>query len=164
MKPLIGIIMIIAGIGLGIYVGLWVCFIGGIVQIVDAVRAPVLSGQGLAIGIAKVVFASFAGWVSALLLISPGHGIVGGLMQSHKQNRRYRIYTRDKGICQICNRPVEFGSFTLDHIVPKKSGGNNEDNNLQVSHKRCNQFKADYNGTFKVVLMPHQTMLSTELL
>lgn len=84
-------------------------------------------------------------------------------MKSYKQNKRYRIFNRDKCICQICGRPVDFGSFTLDHIVPRSSGGNNEDNNLQVTHKLCNQFKNDYNGTFKIIRVPHQA-LGAELL
>ncbi len=72
MKPLIGLILIIAGIILGIYVGLYLCFIGGIIGLIEAVRAPELLASKVAWSIAKIVFASFLGWLSAFVLIFPG--------------------------------------------------------------------------------------------
>lgn len=65
--------MIIAGIALGVYVGLWICFIGGIIQIVDAIKAtPNIDGMQIAWGIVRIVFAGFAGTISAFVLLIPG--------------------------------------------------------------------------------------------
>jgi len=64
--------MILASIIVGLYVGVWVCFIGGIVQVIDAIRAPELSSWLVAVGIAKVFFAGLAGWLSAAVLFFPG--------------------------------------------------------------------------------------------
>ena len=47
MKKIIGILIAIAGIALGIYVGVWLMFIGGIVQIVNSIN-PV-NGLGIAL-------------------------------------------------------------------------------------------------------------------
>lgn len=72
MKTIIGLILILAGIALGIYLGIWVMFIGGIVGIIECVRAEELVALDVAINVAKVVFAAFVGWLSAFLLIIPG--------------------------------------------------------------------------------------------
>jgi len=76
MKTLIGIVLIIAGIALGLYLGVWVMFIGGIIDIIDQIKAPELSAMAVAWGVVKVVFASLIGWLAALILILPGWGMV----------------------------------------------------------------------------------------
>ena len=75
-NEIIGLIMCITGALLGLYVGVWVCFIGGIVDVITQVRAEHLSAVGVAIGIAKVMFAALGGWLSAILLIIPGWAIM----------------------------------------------------------------------------------------
>ena len=72
MRIAFGIFLILAGIALGLYVGLWVCFIGGIVNVIDEVRAPELSGLNVAIGVVKILGAGFCGTISAVFLIIPG--------------------------------------------------------------------------------------------
>lgn len=64
------------------------------------------------------------------------------------------MYERDKGICQICNKIVSRKRFTIDHIIPKSVGGLKELKNLQLAHKSCNILKGNYNGLFKVVMVP----------
>lgn len=54
MKKIIGILIAIVGIALGIYVGAWLMFIGGIMQIVNSIN-PV-NVLGIALGIARIVF------------------------------------------------------------------------------------------------------------
>lgn len=62
MKYLVGVLLIIAGIALGLYVGLYVLFIGGIVDVVEGVKADPVNGELIAWGIAKaVVLAEFVG-------------------------------------------------------------------------------------------------------
>jgi hypothetical protein len=73
MKTLLGVLLILGGIALGTYLGLWVCFIGGIIQIVNAIKAPGAIHAGIiAGGVVKIVFAGFIGQLSAALLIVPG--------------------------------------------------------------------------------------------
>jgi uncharacterized membrane protein len=76
MKALIGLGMILASIVVGLYVGIWVCFIGGIVQVIEAMRAPELSSWTVAVGVAKIFFAGLAGWLSAALLFFPGAALI----------------------------------------------------------------------------------------
>lgn len=56
-----------------------------------------------------------------------------------------RIFYRDKGICQICNEPIDLTleypdmqSFSVDHIIPRSHGGNHALSNLQAAHLVCN--------------------------
>jgi hypothetical protein len=72
MKFLLGIIMILAGIALGLYVGLWVMFVGGIVQGVNGVTADPVVATDIAWGIVRICFAGLIGWVTSLLLVIPG--------------------------------------------------------------------------------------------
>ena len=76
MKSFIGLLMILAGIVLGIYVGVVVCFIGGISQIIVAITTPPVVASVVAWGVAKVVFAGLAGWLSAILLVVPGFALM----------------------------------------------------------------------------------------
>ena len=64
MKKIIGILIAIAGIALGIYVGAWLMFIGGITQIVNSIN-PV-NGLGIALGIARIVFCEIGGFIAWL--------------------------------------------------------------------------------------------------
>ena len=57
MKKIIGILIAIAGIALGIYVG-------GIVQIVNSIN-PV-NGLGIALGIARIIFCEVGGLIAWL--------------------------------------------------------------------------------------------------
>ena len=72
MKRIIGILIAIAGIALGIYVGVWLMFIGGIVQIVNSINPT--NGLGIALGIVRIVFCEVGGLI-AWLGIAIGLGI-----------------------------------------------------------------------------------------
>ena len=72
MKVILGLLMILGGIVLGLYVGLWWAFIGGIIQLIQAIRAPELIISKLAWGITKIIFAQFFGYISAYVLVIPG--------------------------------------------------------------------------------------------
>lgn len=61
MKDLLKILIIILGIGIGVYVGFWLMFVGGIVQTIEVIKAPTLEGLPITIGISKIIFASFVG-------------------------------------------------------------------------------------------------------
>ena len=53
------------------------------------------------------------------------------------------IYERDKGICQVCKKPVRYHhkgpeQASLDHILPIAFGGHHVADNVQLTHLRCN--------------------------
>lgn len=64
MKKVLGILIAIIGVALGIYVGFWLMFVGGISQIINSIN-PV-NGLGIAIGIAKIVFCEIGGPIAWL--------------------------------------------------------------------------------------------------
>lgn len=66
-NALIGILIIIASIAFGLYVGLWVFFIGGIVEVVEAFKATPVEAMGVALGLLKVVLASTVGSAVAFM-------------------------------------------------------------------------------------------------
>jgi phage-related protein len=72
MKPIIGILLVLAGLAFGLYVGVYVCFIGGIVDIINEVKAVNTSVAGVAFGVLKMMFATFLGGLSAIILVLPG--------------------------------------------------------------------------------------------
>jgi hypothetical protein len=76
MKAVLGITLILIGVVTGLYIGLWWAFIGGIVQVINAIRAPEIVPLTIALGIAKIVLASFLGYISALIFIVPGWMLV----------------------------------------------------------------------------------------
>lgn len=77
MKAILGLLLCLVGIALGLYVGVWLCFIGGIVQGVAAVQAHPLNGLGLAIGLARVMGSGLAGWLAATACLGPGLFLIG---------------------------------------------------------------------------------------
>ena len=71
-KEIVGLIMMMAGLGLGLYMGIWWAFIGGIVQVLQEIKADEIQALNVAFGIARVVFAAAIGWLSAVILLFPG--------------------------------------------------------------------------------------------
>ncbi|NEQ82760.1 MAG: hypothetical protein F6K26_21705 [Moorea sp. SIO2I5] len=53
-----------------------------------------------------------------------------------------QIYTRQKGICPICGKPICLDeAFEVHHIVPIRDGGNNSKANLIILHQHCHKAK-----------------------
>jgi len=67
MKILSGIVLILGGIAFGVYVGFWLMFVGGIIDVINAVKATEIEANEVALGIAKTVFASFLCYVAAAI-------------------------------------------------------------------------------------------------
>lgn len=50
------------------------------------------------------------------------------------------IYERDRGICQLCGKPVEPDAYDIDHIIPWLYGGAWFDHgNLRLTCRPCNR-------------------------
>lgn len=63
---------------------------------------------------------------------------------------RQLAWEKSKGICCLCGYPMliegpENGPlvYTIEHILPRARGGTNDIDNLDGSHKWCNQYKGD---------------------
>lgn len=54
-----------------------------------------------------------------------------------------RIHRDFKGICALCGRYVEIEDASRDHIIPRSKGGGNGRDNIQLTHKTCNNAKGD---------------------
>jgi len=72
VKLIIGILMILSGVVLGVYVALWICFIGGIVQLIEAVKIAPIDSMGVGVGILRIVCTAISGWIIFLILLIPG--------------------------------------------------------------------------------------------
>lgn len=64
MKKIIGILIAITGIILGIYVGIWLMLVGGIIQIVNSINP--INGLGIALGILRIIFCEVGGFIAWL--------------------------------------------------------------------------------------------------
>lgn len=76
LYAIFGIAMMVVGVVAGIYFGLWWAFIGGIIDIVNALKADDIVAFDVAIGLAKIVFASVIGWASFALCFFVGKAFV----------------------------------------------------------------------------------------
>lgn len=77
MKNLIGTICIVLGILLGLYLGLWVLFIGGIFGIAKAIDSHTVTATLIAINVVKIILAGFVGWLTVYIGV-----ILGGIIMS----------------------------------------------------------------------------------
>lgn len=59
-----GIATLLLGIFLAVYVGLWVMFVGGIVQIVGSITAVPINALGIAVGLLRVLGTGVAAGLS----------------------------------------------------------------------------------------------------
>jgi phage protein U len=61
--------------------------------------------------------------------------------------QRERVFMRDGRVCQICG--TDEGEMHIDHIIPRKVGGDHSLDNLRVLCKSCNLRKGALNeGVF----------------
>lgn len=72
MKTVLGLLLVVVGVLFGVWAGLWWAFIGGIVSIVEAVKATPVEAMGIAIGIVRIMFAGLIGAVCGTVLVVPG--------------------------------------------------------------------------------------------
>lgn len=55
---------------------------------------------------------------------------------------RFEIFKRDGFVCQYCGATPPKAILHIDHIIPVKDGGGNEDTNLVTSCDSCNMGKS----------------------
>ena len=86
---LLGVIFAIFGICLGVYTGFCVMFVGGIVEIIDAVKAPVTDAAIIGWAILKILLASFVGVIIAWIGIALGALCGFSSVKFRYRNRRF---------------------------------------------------------------------------
>ena len=74
LKNILGLVLICGSIGLGIYVGFWLMFIGGIIEVINSIT-PVVNNAGIAWGIVKIIFADVIGIITFFVV-----GGIGALL------------------------------------------------------------------------------------
>jgi hypothetical protein len=76
MKEFIGIMLMLASIVIGLYVGVWLMFVGGIIQVIDAFQSTPIASLDVALGLLRVFCASFVGWLSFAVLFVMGKSML----------------------------------------------------------------------------------------
>jgi len=72
MRNLFSILLILGGLALGLYVGLWIFFIGGIVDLINIVQSGNVVALDVAWSIVKIIFASTLGSLAGIIPIVIG--------------------------------------------------------------------------------------------
>jgi 5-methylcytosine-specific restriction endonuclease McrA len=75
------------------------------------------------------------------------------------RGRAYRIrrlnylFERDGAECRYCKKPLNFMTATIDHKIPRASGGSQEISNLVLACGECNGRKGslDYNQFIRIL-------------
>ena len=75
MKTIMGVGLIALGIALGLYVGGYLMFIKGIIQLIQGIT-PEIIASNIAWGLGKIMLASVTGTISAVVFIFPGMAIL----------------------------------------------------------------------------------------
>ena len=72
MRQFIGILLIIAGFVIALYVGIYLMFIGGIVELIQTIKANNLNSAALTWAIIKIYVARFIGALIGIIIITIG--------------------------------------------------------------------------------------------
>ncbi len=56
---------------------------------------------------------------------------------------RNEIYSRDRGYCYLCGKPIKRKDLELDHVRPLSRGGEHSRANVKATHRRCNRSKGN---------------------
>jgi hypothetical protein len=72
----LGVLLILGGIFVGLYLGIWVMFIGGIVALITDIKAANIIPLHIAIDIARIVCASAVGAFSWMICFTLGMGSI----------------------------------------------------------------------------------------
>src|SRR5437899_12829912 len=78
------------------------------------------------------------------MVVEDGRNIMSKTNQSSYYSKPLDKIHRDfKGICALCGGYVEIEQASRDHIIPRSLGGGNNRENIQLTHKTCNNRKGD---------------------
>lgn len=66
-----------------------------------------------------------------------------GCSGSHTAADIRALYFEQKGLCGLCDLPMDEKNFHVDHWKPLSKGGSNDKGNLKLLHPKCNLMKHD---------------------
>lgn len=72
----VGFAVCALGIFLAVWLGVWIFFIGGIIQIIESIKSDPVSVWGILFGIIRIKLALVAFWVSIFSIVGTGIGII----------------------------------------------------------------------------------------
>lgn len=75
MKTLLkwlGWVLVVAGVCLGVYMGVWWALVGGVVDLIEAIKAPVTTASAVGVGLLKIVASGVIGWATMVVAVLPG--------------------------------------------------------------------------------------------
>ena len=75
MKTILGILIILVGGALALYLGIYLCLIGGIVQVIHS-ATPTVDAWGIAWGVARVLCTGLVGGLSFWLFALVGGAVI----------------------------------------------------------------------------------------
>jgi len=77
MRKFFGVLLIIVGIAVGVYIDIWLCLIGGIEEIVSGATAQPVNGTQIAWGFVRAFVFTGIGVFVAWILVAVGAGVAG---------------------------------------------------------------------------------------
>lgn len=72
-RLILAVALTLSAFAAGLYFGLWWAFIGGIVAILESMKSTPVDSLGVALGVARVMFAGIIGWCAAAIMIIPAN-------------------------------------------------------------------------------------------
>ena len=75
------------------------------------------------------------------------------------KNIKHILYGEQEGKCGGCNLWFPFRNMTLDHIIPRKKGGTDDDSNFQLLCGSCNSTKGDREQSYLIARLKEQKIL-----
>lgn len=77
-------------------------------------------------------------------------------MKKYRREVLQKIENGERFECPYCKEELTKDNYNIDHIIPRKRGGDNSDKNLQTICKTCNSRKGTKtHEEFKEYLKPH---------
>ena len=77
VKTILGLFLIAIGILLGLYVGLWLCVVGGVVDLINICKSPLpATNSALTWAIVKIVFSETFGFLFACIPLLAGFNLL----------------------------------------------------------------------------------------
>lgn len=77
VKKVIGAVLMVIRLGLGLWVGLWLCLVGGIIAIVHMCTAGDITGGALAWDIIRILFCELFGFAAGIIPFALGDLLIG---------------------------------------------------------------------------------------
>lgn len=106
--------------------------VGGRAEIVETHKSfQIFTAKG------SIPFPTVVRFTSGILL-----GKVRNIPTTPKLTKR-NLHSRDNGQCQYCDKCLNLGEATIDHVVPKSKGGTNTWENVVLACAKCNQRKGN---------------------